>query len=549
MRGSIMQSATPRLGLALFVSSALCALLSGSAAGQGAMADVLITGGTVYDGSTAKPFTGDVAITGDKIVYVGPKAPMSAKRTIDAHGMIVSPGLIDAHTHSDHFLNSPDPKERAVPAWVTQGVSTVFIGVDGNGPPGLKAEFARYKAQGVGTNIVSYVGFGAIRKLVIGDAARAPTPEELAKEEALTVQGMCEGAIGLSAGLFYAPQIFAKTDEVIALAKEAGARGGIYDTHQRDESSYSIGLMASSKEVLQIGREGHIPVHFSHIKALGHDVWGKSDELIKLINDARAGGQNVTANNYPWLASHTGLDAALIPRWASDGGAAAMLKRFDDPALMARIKKEMAENLDRRGGAQTLLLTSGEADGSNISKEPPPAWSGRYLSDLAKEWKMDPLDAAIRVLRESHGHASVVSFNISESDLENFMKQPWVVTSSDGGPGHPREYATFPTKYAVYVKEKHVIDTGFFIRHSSGLTADIFKLDRRGYLKPGYFADVLVFDPNGYVPKADYVHPAVLSEGVKELFVNGVASVDNGKMTGSLSGRPLPHTPTPGTCK
>jgi N-acyl-D-amino-acid deacylase len=545
----IMQSATPRLAMALWLSSALCALPSGSAAGQGQQADVLITGGTVYDGSTAKPFTGDVAISGDKIVYVGPKAPMSAKRTIDAHGMIVSPGLIDAHTHSDHFLNSSDPKQRAVPAWVTQGVSTVFIGVDGAGPPDLKAEFDRYKAQGVGTNVVSYVGFGAIRKMVIGDAARAPTPDELAKEAALTVQGMCEGAIGLSTGLFYAPQNFAKTDEVIALAKEAGTRGGIYDTHQRDESSYSIGLMASSKEVLQIGREGHIPVHFSHIKALGHDVWGKSSELIKLIDDARASGQNVTANNYPWLASHTGLDAALIPRWASDGGAAAMLKRFDDPALMARIKKEMADNLDRRGGAQTLLLTSGEPDGANTSNAPPPAWSGKYLSDLAKEWKMDPLDAAIRILRESHGHASVVSFNISEADLENFMKQPWVVTSSDGGPGHPREYATFPTKYAVYVKQKHVIDTGFFIRHSSGLTADIFKMDRRGYLKPGYFADVLVFDPNGYVPKADYVHPAVLSEGVQELFVNGVAAVDNGKMTGSLSGRPLPHTPTPGTCK
>jgi N-acyl-D-amino-acid deacylase len=548
-RGTMMQSGNPRLVLGLFLSSALCALLSGSASGQGQQADVLITGGTVYDGSMAKPFTGDVAITGDKIVYVGPKAPMSARRTIDAHGMIVSPGLIDAHTHSDHFLNSPDPKERAVPAWVTQGVSTVFVGVDGAGPPDLKAEFDRYKAQGVGTNVVSYVGFGAIRKMVIGDAARAPTADELAKEEALTIQGMCQGAIGLSTGLFYAPQNFAKTDEVIALAKEAGARGGIYDTHQRDESSYSIGLMASSKEVLQIGREGHIPVHYSHIKALGHDVWGKSAELIKLIDDARASGQNVTANNYPWLASHTGLDAALIPRWASDGGAAAMLKRFDDPALMARIKKEMAENLDRRGGAQTLLLTSGEADGANISKGPPPAWSGKYLSDLAKEWKMDPLDAAIRILRESQGHASVVSFNIFEADLENFMKQPWVVTSSDGGPGHPREYATFPTKYAVYVKQKHVIDTGFFIRHSSGLTADIFKMDRRGYLKPGYFADLLVFDPNGYLPKADYVHPAVLSEGVQELFVNGVAAVDNGKMTGSLSGRPLPHTPTPGTCK
>ncbi|HXB51197.1 MAG TPA: hypothetical protein VNU69_00460, partial [Rhizomicrobium sp.] len=237
----------PQLATALFLSSALCALVTGSAAGQGEQADVLITGGTVYDGSTAKPFTGDVAITGDKIVYVGPKAPMSAKRTIDAHGMIVSPGLIDAHTHSDHFLNSTDPAQRAVPAWVTQGVSTVFIGVDGNGPPDLKGEFARYKTQGVGTNVVSYVGFGAIRKAVIGDAARAPTPEELAKEKALTIQGMCDGAIGLSAGLFYAPQIFAKTDEVIALAQEAGKRGGIYDTHQRDESSYSIGLIASTK--------------------------------------------------------------------------------------------------------------------------------------------------------------------------------------------------------------------------------------------------------------------------------------------------------------
>jgi len=309
-----MQSVTPRLAMGLFLSSALCALVSGSAAGQGQQADVLITGGTVYDGSTAKPFTGDVAITGDKIVYVGPKAPMGAKRTVDAHGKIVSPGLIDAHTHSDHFLNSPDPKQRAVPAWVTQGVSTLFIGVDGAGTPDLKAEFERYKTQGLGTNVVSYVGFGAIRKKVIGDAARAPMPDELAKEVALTVQGMCEGAIGLSTGLFYAPQNFAKTDEVIALAKEAGARGGIYDTHQRDESSYSIGLMASSKEVLQIGREGHIPVHFSHIKALGHDVWGKSADVIKLIDDARAAGQNVTANNYPWLASHTGLDASTIRR-------------------------------------------------------------------------------------------------------------------------------------------------------------------------------------------------------------------------------------------
>jgi N-acyl-D-amino-acid deacylase len=544
----VMQSGVfskSRLAAALLLSSSLC----GSALGQTGQADVLIQGGTIYDGSQAKPFTGDVAISGDKIIYVGPKATMTAKRVIDAHGLIVSPGLIDAHTHADHFLESPDKAMRANAAWTMQGVSTVFLGIDGNGTPDLKAKFASYSAQGIGTNVVSYVGFGAVRHAVIGDAARAPTPEELGKERALVVKGMCEGAIGLSAGLFYAPQSFAKTDEVIALAKEAGSRGGIYDTHQRDESTYSIGLIASTKEVLRIGREGGIPVHFSHIKALGHDVWGKSGEVIKLIEEARAAGQNVTANHYPWLASHTGLDAALIPRWASDGGAEAMLKRFDDPALLARIKTEMVQNLDRRGGAQTILLTSGDAMGGVATDAPPMPWTGKYLSDIAKEWKVDALDATIRILRESKGKASIVSFNISEPDLENFMKQPWTVTSSDGGPGHPRQYATFQTKYAVYVKQKHVIDTGFFIRHSSGLTADIFKLDRRGYLRTGYFADVLVFDPDRYVPKADYIHTDLLSEGVQELFVNGVAAVDNAKPTGATSGRPLPHTPTAGTCK
>ncbi len=539
-----MQSARKsRLAVVLLLSSAM------AASAQDQQADVLIAGGTIYDGSTAAPFTGDVAIAGDKISYVGPRAPMAAKRIIDAGGMIVSPGLIDAHTHADHFLDSPDKAKRANAAWTMQGVSTVFLGIDGNGTPDLKARFARFRAQGIGTNVVSYVGFGAIRRAVIGEAARAPTPEELAKEQALVVKGMCEGAVGLSAGLFYAPQSFAKTGEVIALAKEAGRRGGIYDTHQRDESTYSIGLIASTREVLRIGREGGLAVHFSHIKALGHDVWGKSAEVIKLIDAARAAGQDVTANHYPWLASHTGLDAALIPRWAADGGAAAMLKRFDDPALMVKIKAEMAQNLDRRGGANAILMTSGDAMGGVTEDAPPRPWTGKYLSDIAREWKMDALDAAIRILRETRGRASIVSFNISEPDLENFMKQPWTVTSSDGGPGHPRQYATFPTKYAVYVKQKHVIDTSFFIRHSSGLTADIFKLERRGYLRPGYFADVLVFDPQRYVPRADYVHPALLSEGVAELFVNGVAAVDKARPTGALAGRPLPHMPPAGTCR
>ena len=412
-----------RAATLLLLSSALSPLLVASASGQAQQADVLIAGGKLYDGSTAAPITGDVAFTGDKIVYVGPKAPMTAKRTIDAKGMVVAPGLIDAHTHADHFLEDSDKGQRANPAWVMQGVSTVFVGVDGNGPPALKARFARYRSPGVGTNVVSYVGFGAIRKQVLGEAARAPTAAEAAREKQLVIQGMCEGAIGLSAGLFYAPQNFATTDEVIPLAREAGQRGGIYDTHQRDESSYSIGLMNSTEEVLRIGREGQIPVHYSHIKTLGHDVWGKSADMIKLINEARAKGQNVTANQYPWLASNTGLDAALVPRWASDGGAPAMLKRFDDPTLMPKIRAEMVKNLDRRGGAGAILITSGYAadDSTSMTKGKPAPWTGKYLSDIAKLWKLDPIDAAVRVLREAKGRASIVSFTISEPDIENFM--------------------------------------------------------------------------------------------------------------------------------
>jgi N-acyl-D-amino-acid deacylase len=520
-------------------AAALLAWLAAPALAQSQSVDTLITGGTVYDGSEGKPFTGDVAISGDRIVFVGPagKTKFNAKRTIDAKGMIVSPGFIDGHTHADHFLNNPDAEQRRAPAYITDGVSTVIIGVDGNGLPELKDQFAKYKQQGVGVNMASYVGFGAIRKRVIGDDARAPTGAELATEKNLVVKGMCEGAIGLSAGLFYAPQSFAKTDEVVALAKEAGRRGGIYDTHQRDESSYSIGLIASTKEVLQIGREANIPVHFSHIKVLGQDVWGKSTEVIKLIEDAKASGQNVTANQYPWLASSTGLDAALVPRWAVDGGYTAMIKRFNDPAQMAKIKTEMTDNLRRRGGPHAILFTG---------KDKP--WTGKYLDEMAKGWKVDPVDAAIRVLRQSE-RETIVSFNMSQHDADNFMKQPWVVTSSDGVPGHPREWATFAIKYADYVKKRHVIPLGFFIRHSTGLAADMYMLDHRGYLRSGYYADVLVFDPGSYAPKADYVHTDLPSTGVLDLLVNGALAIDGDKMTNALSGRPLPHTPTAGTCQ
>jgi N-acyl-D-amino-acid deacylase len=510
--------------------------LVSSTQAQNQTVDILLKGGTVYDGSEGKPFVGDVAIIGDRIVYVGPKANVTAKRTIDATGMVVAPGFIDGHAHSQVYLEDPDPKVRQVIPQITQGVTTIVLGVDGGGTTELKDLFARYKQQGIGVNVVSYVGFGTIRKRVIGEDARAPTAPELATEKDLVVKGMCEGALGFSTGLFYAPQSFAKTDEVIELAKEAAKRGGIYDTHQRDESSYSIGLINSTKEVLQIGREANIPVHFSHIKALGPDVWGKSADVIKLIDDARAAGQNVTANQYPWLASSTGLDAALVPRWVEDGGYPAMIKRFNDPALTTKIHAEMMENMRRRGGPHSILLLT-----------PGLPWTDKYLDEMAKIWRVDPIDAAIRILHQTE-HESIISFNMSQRDVDTFMKQPWVSTSTDGGGGHPRTYSTYPLKYQDYVVKRKVITLPFFIRHSSGLSADQYGLDHRGYLRSGYFADVLVFDPVKYAPKADFIHRNLPATGVGYLMVNGALAIDNGKMTDVLSGRALPHTPPPGTC-
>ena len=518
------------------VATLALVLTTGSAASTPALraVDVVIRGGTIYTGADAPSAIGDVEIAGDRIVYVGPTRRTTAKRIIDAHGKIVAPGFIDAHTHPDSYIRSRDAAERLNLPWLAQGVSTVVIGVDGGGTPDVAKDASALEASGIGTNIVPFVGFGAIRERVVGAAKRAPTATELAQEKALAAKGMCEGAYGLSTGLFYAPQSYAATDEVIAVAKEAGVLGGLYDTHQRDESTYTIGLIASTREAIRIGRESGSPVHFAHLKALGVDLQGHAPELIATIEAARRAGQAVTADQYPWLASGSSVDAALVPGWALDGGYAAMIARFDDPATLARLKPAMAENLRRRGGKESILLTAAGQ-----------SWTGRTLGQVAAHWKIDPIDAAIRILRvpNAAGDAprgtGIASFNMADRDVDLIMKQPWVVTSSDGSDGHPRQYATFPRKYQIYVRQRHVIDTAAFIRRSTGLTADIYRIDRRGYLKPGYYADVVVFDPGGYRARADYVQPRRASVGVAALFVNGRLALSNGKATGTAAGRAL----------
>jgi N-acyl-D-amino-acid deacylase len=501
--------------------------------------DLLVAAGTVYNGAMVEPTVTDVGIIGDKIVFVGDasKAHVRSKKTLDAKGMMVMPGLIDAHTHTDEELSSSNSAQRLVPRQVMQGITTSIIGVDGDGTPDIRAQFEKMAQIGVGQNVAAYVGFGAIRERVLQRDARAPTPAELQTMKSLAAKGMCEGAIGLSSGLFYAPQSFASTDEVIAVAKEAGKRGGLYDTHQRDEGSSSIGVVASLKEAIRIGEESGAPLHVAHIKVTNSSRPDGEDmgEVIAMIEAARKKGQNVTADQYPWTAANTGLDAVAIPRWAQAGGLAAMLKRFDNPADLAKIRAESG-------------FTSALAGKIMISEAPKqPELVGKRLSELATQWGVDPIDAAIRVLKG--GEAGVVVFVMTEPDIVEVMIKPWVMSSSDGADGeHPRGYASYPRLWQNYVIDQRVLTPVQFVHRSTGLEADTFGLKGRGYIKSGYFADITVIDPKTYRARATYVEPKLLSSGVVDVIVNGAVELEDGKPTGVLSGRALAKTPPTGTC-
>ncbi|HTZ57517.1 MAG TPA: D-aminoacylase [Acidobacteriaceae bacterium] len=485
--------------------------------------DVILRNGEVLDGSGSPPIHTDVGISGDRIAFVGSSAGKKAKRVIDATGLIITPGFIDPHTHTAGDLS--DPKRRQNTPYLMQGVTTVATGNDGDSPENIGDTLATWNKQGIGTNAVLFIGQGTVRREVMGMSDAKPTPEQMRKMEALVNTAMNEGAIGLSTGLYYAPGSYSTTEEVIALARVAARHGGIYDTHMRDESSYNIGLLNAVRETLRIGKEADIPVMISHIKALGADVWGQSKDVIALIDAARAAGIQATASQYPYDASGTSVTASLVPRWAEANGN--LLKNIDDPNLHARLVKEMTENLRRRGGAETLLMTSAK-DKSIV---------GKNLAQIAQERHVSPIEAALEIIRA--GGSDVASFNMKESDIEAFMKQPWVMTCSDGSTGHPRKYGTFPRKIHVYVYEKHVLSLEAAVRSSTSLPAKTLQLKDRGLLKAGYYADVLAFDPKTFIDRATYQDPTILATGVQYLLVNGQFAVDKGKLTSTLAGRAL----------
>ena len=489
--------------------------------------DVLLHNGTVVDGTGAPRRRADVGIAGDRITFVGDAAAshVAAARTIDASGLIVAPGFIDPHTHTAGDLSSP--KRKANLAYLMQGVTTVVTNNDGGGSIQIGRLLDGWTKNGIGTNAAVFIGQGSVRGAVMGMSDAKPSAVQLDSMRRLVARGMDEGAIGMSTGLYYAPGSYSSTEEVIELAKVAAAKGGIYDSHIRDESSYTIGLIASVNEVIRIGREAHLPVHISHIKALGADVWGLSDSVIAMMKRARDEGMNITACQYPYTASGTSVGASLLPRWSQVGGNDSLAWRIKDPATHQRLVTEMTENMRRRGGPNTLLITGGRD--STIR--------GKRLDEVARERDTTPIEAAMQIILA--GDAGVASFNMAEQDIQNFMKQDFIVTCSDGSDGHPRKYGTFPKLFHEYVEQKHVLTLERAVERSSLETARILQLKDRGVLTPGAYADVVAFDPSTFADRSTYEQPMLPAVGVRYLLVNGVLAIDSGHYTGATAGRAL----------
>jgi len=497
-------------------------------------ADVVIKNATIHDGSGKAGYVGDVAIAGDKVVAVGVVQAAGSPRVIDGTGLVVAPGFIDLHTHCDSSDTGVTSRTgRPNQCYVMQGVTTVVTGNCGSGPVDVKAFYAKLQADGVGTNVAHLVPHNAVRTRAMGNANRVPTADELKKMEELVDAGMRDGAWGMATGLIYTPGTYSKTDELVVLARVAASHHGIYASHIRDEGT---GLIDAIEEALKIGREAKLPIHISHIKASGKRAWGKSADAIAVIRKAVADGQAVTADQYPYIASSTSLAATLVPTRFRDGTSKDYKARLDDPEAGPQIRKAVESALGGRDGGKGIMIAR---------YRPNPKWQGKSLAAIAEADKKSPGDVVIEI--EKAGGASVVNFGMSEEDVRLYMKQPWVATASDGSshvPGdtvpHPRSYGTFPRKIGRYAIDDGVVPLEQAIRSATGLPADILRLTDRGYLKPGQFADVVVFDPKTYRDTATFEKPHQYATGVKYLFVNGKAAIDNGEYKEAvLAGKPL----------
>ena len=486
--------------------------------------DTLIINGTVYNGELRAPQQVNIAICQQEICGISPEGKLvNAKKTIDATGKIVSPGFIDPHTHSLAELSSKDKNHNL--NYLTQGVTTVVNGNDGDSPIDISKTAMQIEKNGIGTNVAFYIGHNSVRRAVMGTAARFSTPSELRQMELIVAQAMQDGALGLSSGLYYVPGNYANTEEVVSLAKVVSQYNGIYDTHLRDESTFNIGFDAALDEAIDVAEQADVHLHLAHIKALGVDVWGQSDMAINRVEQAHKRGVSISADQYPWLASGTKLHSAIMPKWVMADSTQAFHQRLNNPKLNERLQREIKENIRRRGGPKKLLIPAFK--NNDIV--------GLTLQQAAERKGISAIDAAIQLVQQ--GEVRVASFNMSTEDVERFMVQPWVITSSDGTNGHPRKYASFPKKYQDYVQSKNLLSLTEFIHQSSGKTAQILGLTDRGFIKTGLKADLIIFDKNNYQAKADFSNWDKFSTGIEYALVNGEIVIEKSQFLNKFAGK------------
>ncbi len=522
------------------------------------MYDVVFTNVRIIDGTGSPWFYGEVAVTGDRIADISHRINDTAARTIDGGNMVLSPGFIDSHSHSDTcwFVDKRGESK------IRQGVSTEVIGQCGASPAPVTKKrkgdalslttdegmemrwttFAEYLASleenGVATNIVPLVGHGALRSSAMGYEDRPPTDKELRDMKALLVEALESGAFGFSTGLIYPPSCYAETAELIELATVMSPYGGIYETHMRNEN---IGLVKSVEEAIKIGREGNVPVQISHHKATREQAWGLVNESLAVIDKARRQGVDVTCDQYPYIASATGLKA-ILPSWAHEGGPEALLARLKDRDVSKIIKREVQTVEGPKNGWPKMLITSVSTQKNKFAE-------GKRIPEIAKAFGLSDVEAAIKLLVDEELEVGYVEFGMCEGDVKTVMAHPCVMFGSDSscaaidgplsyGKPHPRTYGTFTRILGKYVREE-VLSLERAVFKMTGMPAARLRLMDRGLIKPGMKADITLFDPDTVIDRATFEKPAQYPCGIEHVMINGVLVLENGEHTGQVAGKVL----------